>query len=254
MTIRLLLSATFVFLLNTNSFSQSGQQIEQNFLGMRQYTVALGTVVDDSILVGKTKILQKKFVPVGSGLLSYAKYDTIPINNIVTAGHVMNFFRNNNLSSIFIRPSWADTIKTTDYFGIEIPLINPDATKNYFLYPDENIDLGCILMFPRFYDDVYINKFSKESIKIFPFVESDATYGNSGGPVFALHEKIELVGIIVGGYPELDSVYINNKPVLDPNTRQALLSKSRSGVSIIEKAEYVKKLIEYVEKEINRNK
>ena len=312
MTIRfLLLSATFVYLLTASSFSQSGQQIEQNFLSMRQYTVAIGTVVDDSILVGKIKIPQKKFAPIGSGLLTYTKKDTIVINNIVTAAHVIKYFIDNNLQSIFIRPSWADTIKITDYFGIEIPLLNPNKSPNTFLYPDKNIDLGCVLMFPAFYDEVYINRFSKEIRKVFPFnsmttpylgnqvwlcgypshietqtinnfmycvstfkpgyitwkpsknmtnkdlyhitlVESNATYGNSGGPVFAIHEKIELVGILIGGYDEIDSVYLNGKPVFDPLTKQPLLVKSRAGVSIIEKADYVKKLTEYVEKQINK--
>jgi hypothetical protein len=310
---RLLLSATLVFLLNTNSFPQSGQQIEQNFLSMRQYTVALGTVVVDSILVGKIKIPQKKFVPIGSGLLTYAKYATIPINNVVTAAHVLKAFLDNNLSSVFLRPSWADTIKITDYFGIEVPLINPDNSQNYFLYPDSNIDLGCILMLPNYYDDVYYKKFSREKIKIFPFnsmstpylgdqvwlcgypshvenqtiinflycvstfkpgyitwkpsenmknkdlyhitlVESNATYGNSGGPVFSMHKNIELVGIVIGGYDEIDSIYLNGKPVFDPLTKQPLVVKSRSGVSIIEKADYVRNLIDYVEKEINKNK
>jgi hypothetical protein len=310
---RFLLSVTLVFFLSTNSFSQSGQQIEQNFVGMRQYTVALGTVVDDSILVGKTKITQKKFVPIGSGLLTYAKYDTVAVNNIVTAGHVIRYLRDTNLSSIFIRPSWADTMKITDYFGIEIPLTNQDKTPNTFLYPDQNIDLGCILMLPVYYDDVFFRKFSKEKVKIFPFnsmttpylgdqvwlcgypahienqtinnfmycvstfkpgyitwkpsenmtnkdlyhitlVESNATYGNSGGPVFAMHEKIELVGIVIGGYDEIDSIYLNGKPVFDPLTKQPLVVKSRSGVSIIEKADYVRNLIDFVEKEINKNK
>ena len=41
------------------------------------------------------------------------------------------------------------------------------------------------------------------------------------------------------------------KPVFDPLTKQALVAKSRSGVSIIEKAEFVKKLIEFVQTQIN---
>ena len=40
--------------------------------------------------------------------------------------------------------------------------------------------------------------------------------GNSGGPVFSVHRNIELVGILVGGYEYIDSVYINGKPVFDP--------------------------------------
>jgi len=312
MTIRLyIVSIMFVLFFNVSSFSQKGQQIEQDFLAMKQYTVALGTVVDDYISAGKTQLLQKKFVPIGSGLLTYTKYDTIVISSIVTAAHVIKYFIDNNLRSIFIRPSWADTIKITDYFGIEIPLVNPDKSPNTFLYPEKNIDLGCVLMFPNYYDEVYINKFSKETRKVFPFksmttpflgdqvwvcgypshveietmnkflynvstfkpgyitwkpsenmtnedlyhitlVESNATYGNSGGPVFALHEFLELVGIVVGGYSELDTVYVNGKPVFDPLSKKPMLTKSRSDISIIEKADYVKKLAEYVEKQINK--
>ena len=84
-------------------------------------------------------------------------------------------------------------------------------------------------------------------------VESNATYGNSGGPVFALHEKIELVGIIVSGIDEVDGVYTKSGQYSDPVTKQILFTTHRSGVTIIEKADYVKKLLDYVDKEINKN-
>lgn len=298
-------------MLCTNFYSQSGSEIEQDFLNMRKYLVAIGTVVNDSSVVGNNKIVIKKFVAIGSGLLTYTKYDTLILNNVVTAGHVIKFFKANNLKSIFIRPSWADTIKITDYFGVEIPLLNSDRTPNTFLYPEENIDLGCILVLPFYFGDVYLKKITKERDRAFPYnemttpyigtqvwvcgypahvedetenrfmysistfkpgyitwkpsdnmtnkdlchitlVESNATYGNSGGPVFSLQKNIELVGILVGGYNEIDSVYLNNKSIIDPLTKQALIAKNRSGVSIIEKAEYVKKLVLFVESEISK--
>jgi hypothetical protein len=300
----LISSISVLPLIFSTSFSQTGQETEQDFLYMRKYIVAIGTVVKDSLHQGK-------FVPVGSGLLTYTKHDTSIINNIVTARHVINFFRDRNFSSIFIRPSWADTIKITEYFGIEIPLVNSDKSPNVFLYPDEDIDLGCILMLPSYYDSVYVNKFSREKNTIFPFnsmttpylgdqvwlcgypshvdetinkfmyhvstfkpgyitwkpsdniknedlyhitlVESNATYGNSGGPVFSLHNKIELVGIAVSIINEIEDVYINSGPYSDPVSKQPLFTIRRSGITIIEKADYVKKLIDYVEKEINKN-
>jgi len=309
---RLLFSIAIMFL-SSNLYSQSGNEIEQDFIKMRKYIVAIGTVVSDSIVIENRKIELKKFVTIGSGLATYVKYDTLMIKNIVTAGHIIKYFRENGYKSIYIRPSWADTIKTIDYFGIEIPIVNQNNTPNTFLYPDNNIDLGCILMLPYYFDDIFIKKLEIETDKLFPYnemkipyignqvwvcgypghieqqienrflysistfkqgyitwkpsnnmtnkdlyhitlVESNATYGNSGGPVFSLQETIELVGILVGGYNEIDSVYLNNKPLIDPQTQQAFIAKSRSGVSIIEKAEYVKKLLLYVQSIIAKYK
>lgn len=294
-----------------SSFSQRGIDFEQDYLTMRRSVIGIGTVIADTFLINGKKVPVKRFVTIGSGLMTYAKYDTIVLNNIVTAGHVIKFFIENKLSSIYLRPSWADTIRTTEYFGVEVPFTNSDKTPNTFLYPDNKVDLGCILMPSGYYDKVYIEKIIKEGDKLFPYnsmttpylgdqvwiggypdhieskiqtnflysiatfkpgyiswkpstnmantdlshitlVESNATRGNSGGPVFSLHDKIELVGILVAGFDDIDSVYLNDKPVFDPVTKQALIAKSRAGVSIIEKAEYVKKLIEFVQSEIDR--
>lgn len=293
------------------SYSQVGRNFEQDYLSMQKCVIGIGTVITDTFLVNGKKVPLKKFVTIGSGLMTYIKYDTIVLNNVVTAGHVIKFFRDNKLGSIYLRPSWADTIKTTEYFGVEVPLTNLNKTPNTFLYPDTNVDLGCILMLPGYYDKTYQDKISKDGIKLFPYnsmttpylgdqvwiggypdhiqspiqtnfpysiatfkpgyiswkpssnmantdlshitlIESNATHGNSGGPVFSVQDKIELVGILVAGFDEIDSVFLNNKPVFDPVTKQALVAKSRAGVSIIEKAEYVKKLIEFVQSEIDR--
>lgn len=294
-----------------NSFSQNNKEFEQRYLAMRQYVVAIGTVITDSIVLKNKKIAAKKFLPVGAGLMTYAKIDTFILNNVVTAGHVIKFFTENKLNTIYIRPSWADTIRTSEYFGIQVPLTNSDKTPNTFFYPDIKVDLGCILMPFSYLDRSYLEKVSKDGNKIFPYnsitspylgdqvwvggypdhiesniqsnflysiatfkpgyiawkpstnmsntelshislIESNATHGNSGGPVFSLQDKLELVGILVGGFEESNSVFLNNKPAIDPTTKQALIAKTRSGVSIIERAEYVKKLIEFVQSEIDR--
>ncbi|MDZ4807916.1 MAG: hypothetical protein SGI96_06555 [Bacteroidota bacterium] len=311
----------FLFLLLLNGIpiiglSQSGSVIEKDFMAMRNYTISIGTVIRDSVIVNKKKTEVIRFASVGSGLVTYVKYKDKVFQNIITAGHVIKFFTENKRTSIFLRPSWSDTIKTTDYFGTEIPLFNPDKTPNFFLYPSEEIDLGCIVMFPAYIDSEFIemNNNHVEARSVFPInsmttpfigqqvwiwgypshienntqnqslynistfkpgyltwkpspnmisadlnhislVESNATFGNSGGPVFSFEpDKIALIGILVGGYDEMDTVYINNKPVVDPVLQQVYLSKGRSGVSIIEKAEYVKKLNEYVESKIQSYK
>lgn len=251
---------------------------------MRRSIIGIGTVVTDSIFVNNKKVQIRRFITIGTGLITYAKYDTITLTNIVTAGHVIKFFTENKIKSIFLRPSWADTIRTTEYFGVEVPLTNFDNTPNTFLYPDNHVDLGCILMLPTCYNEVYVKKIIKDGNKLFPYnamttpylgdqvwiggypghiqseiqsrflysiatfklgyvawkpssnmantdlshitlVESNATYGNSGGPVFSLHAKIELVGILVGGYEDVDSVYLNNKPVFDPVDKAGPCSK-----------------------------
>ena len=292
-------------------FSQRNKDFEQDYLNMRKSVIGIGTVITDTLINNGKKTPIKRFVTVGAGLMTYAKYDTIVLTNIVTAGHVIKFFIENKLNSIYLRPSWDDTIRSTEYFGVQVPLTNSDKTPNTFLYPDNKVDLGCILMLPIYYDKIYIDKILKDGNKLFPYnsmttpylgdqvwiggypdhienniqnnflysiatfkpgyiswkpsinmantdlthitlVESNATHGNSGGPVFSLQDKIELVGILVAGFDDIDSVYLNNKPVIDPVTKQALIAKSRAGVSIIEKAEYVKKLIEFVQSEIDR--
>lgn len=304
------ISIVFVTLIPKELFSQTNNETEQNFLIMRNYIVAIGTVVDDMINIDFEKKPIKKFVAFGTGLMTYVRIDSAILHNVVTAGHVVKFFREKNLKNIYIRPSWADTIKTTDYWGIEIPLVNIDSTPNTFLYPDKEVDLGSIVMPSRYFNKTFIDNANKDSIKIFPInsmtipyignqiwtfgypdhvetdfqnnflynistfkpgyivwkpslnmtnkdlyhitlMESNATHGNSGSPVFALTDKIELIGILSGGYYESNSVYIDDQLFFDPISKKALIAKSRAGVCIIEKAEYVKKLVQYVHSEID---
>ena len=87
---------------------------------MRRSVIGIGTVVTDTFLIDGKKTPLKRFVTVGAGLVTYVKYDTIVLTNIVTAGHVIKFFKENKLSSIFLRPSWADTIKTIEYSNFKI--------------------------------------------------------------------------------------------------------------------------------------
>jgi hypothetical protein len=61
--------------------------------------------------VGNKKILQKKFVAIGSGLLTYVKYGANTFKNEITDGHVPKFFYENKYTTLFIRPSWTDTVK-----------------------------------------------------------------------------------------------------------------------------------------------
>lgn len=293
-----------------SAYSQQNKAIEQDYLAMRNYVIGIGTVKTDTLLSQGKKIVTKRFVTIGSGLITYVKFDTIVINNIITAGHVINYFKENNLRYIYLRPSWADTIRTSDYFGLQIPLINSDKTSNIFFHPDKRIDLGCVLMPSFYYDEIFLDKTRKDGNKIFPYnsittpylgdqvwiggypehiesniqnnflyniatlkpgyiswkpstnmantdlshitlIESNATHGNSGGPVFSLQDKIELVGILVAGYEDINSIYLNGKPVIDTVTKQSYISKSRAGVSIIEKAEFVKSLIEFVQSELD---
>jgi hypothetical protein len=291
------------------SDGQSPADFETYIINTRKSITGIGTLVFDSIVVNGEKKLVKKYVTIGSGLVTYTTIGSSEVYSFVTARHVINFFTDNNLKSIFIRPSWADTIKTTDYFGIEIPLKNSDGTPNYFLYPEQNIDLASIIMLPMYADSTFIKE--KKNTIIFPYnsmtksylgeqvwiagypnhidndfqtrffysistfkpgtiawkpssnmensdlnhitlIECNATHGNSGGPVFSLNNKeLELEGILVAGYEETNDIYLNDKTVMDSTTKKNLISKGRSGVSIMEKAEYVKQLKVYVESKIN---
>jgi hypothetical protein len=48
---------------------------------------------------------------------------------------------------------------------------------------------------------------------------------------------------LVAGYEEYDSIYLGEQPFVDSISKKSYLAKGRSGVSIIEKAEYVRKLL-----------
>lgn len=245
-------------------YAQSAKDLETDFINLRKFSVSIGVAINYSDTINGKAINKNKFIVIGSGLMTYTKYsDSIVFNSVITAGHVVKYFRDNKITNIWIRPSWADTIKTNEYLGISIPLTNPDNTPNTFLYPDLKIDLGCIVLLPSYYNDTF-NKYLIEAknplfpvnamtapyvgnqvwivgypghvenqlkdyaictikpgyiawrpnsgttnadLKHITLVESNASFGNSGGPVFSLQECIELIGILTGGYSE-------NEPVL----------------------------------------
>ena len=276
--------------------------------------VAIGTVKNVQLhdIRGAT-IHKRNFIEIGSGLISYILADSNTVKIVVTARHVVNFFLQNHLDTIFIRPSWADTMKTTDYFGIPVPkALGPLPT--FYVFPDLNIDLASILVpgssydsmtivneskdgnnsvfpyqdmsVPELGDQVWIYgypehienslesqflyyfatlkpgyiawtppaKFSNSDLNHITIVESNATHGNSGGPVFSFNvllRKIQLIGILVDGYQEVNDIVLNGKPLEDTATHKKAYAIARSGVSIIENAEYVKKMIEYTQKVFN---
>ncbi len=307
------LITTLLFFFSISLKSQTGSETETDYLNMKKYVVGVGAVVADSVMKNNRKIVEKRFITIGSGLMTYSKYDTIIIYTVITARHVIDYFKLNKIRTLYIRPSWADTIKTTDYFGVGIPLENTDKTSNVYLYPESHIDLGAILMLPRYFDKLYFERDLKENTKIFPYnsmknpflgtqvwiggypghiqsqvqnqfhysfatfkpgyvawkpplsisnkelnhislIESNASFGNSGGPVFLIGNTFELVGILVAGYDEYQNVYLGEKLLIDSLSKKPYLSKGRSGVSIIENAEYVKKLIEYTQIQIRNYK
>ena len=306
----------FALVLNLNISGQmmlgiGGAQMEQNVLNAKKYVVAVGMVKDVEIIYNGKKQILKTFSPIGSAIITYAKVDTSTIYSFVTARHVINFFLENNLKTIYIRPSWADTIKTTDYFGVEIPIKNKDNTPNTFLYPDSNIDLGCVVLMKKYWDKKFLEQDQMNNMHYFPYnsmqpsylgetvwiagypahiqsniynkflycistlkfgtitwkpspnminedlnhitlIESNATNGNSGGPVFSIHdEKLVLEGILVVGYYDLDNVYLDDKVYIDSASKKPFLTRSRAGVSVIEKAENITNLESHVEKQIN---
>jgi hypothetical protein len=280
---------------------------------LREGVVAIGYVGVDTQIVNNTKIPVEHFISVGTGLVTYVMKDSILLTAIITAGHVVKFFWSQNLPPI-IRPAAADTFKTTDYYGIPIPLESPDFSgPSMFLFPDPRIDLGCIVFPKRTIrtDDPNI-KTIYSHIKPFPYhnmttsfldedliicgypshidanmdqnfnyifctfkhgfvtwtpnktmknpdlnhislLESNATFGNSGSPVFVeTPEKPFLVGILVSVYIEMDSVLEINKPAgLKPNG-PALFAKSRAGVSIIENASMIQDFLVYIHQTISK--
>lgn len=311
MITKILFLLLFVFTQSLESYGQF--LVESNFVEAKKYLVAIGTVGDNQVYEQGKKTTKRNFNEIGSGLITYLKYDSTTFKVIVTAKHVVNFFLEHHLDTFFIRGSWADTVKTTDYFGIPVPKAY-GPVPNVYVYPDPMIDLAVIIVPGSSYDSMSIVHYSKkETNRVFPYnnmavprlgdqvwiygypehvetllenqflyyiatlkpgyiswvppvnfsnrdlnhitiVESNATHGNSGGPVFSFnlkYNRLELVGILVRGYEEPNAILINGKPLTDSSTHQNAYSLTRSGVSIIENAEYVKKMIDYVQKVFN---
>ncbi len=292
--------------------TQTAEEREKVFTTMQPYIISIGTTIIDTIVEKGRKKSVIRYISVGSGLITYVPHNGLKTIAIITAAHVTDFFKKKGLTSLMIRPQTADTLKTTDYFGEEIPL------NNIIRYPDSLVDLSCILAADTF---LLGKNFDLDNIKLFPInslsvpylgdqvwiggypshvennfqkdfyyniatlkpgyiawkpsatqknpqlnhitlVESNATFGNSGGPVFwsnwapindsIVESNIYLAGIMVAIYEETETVFAGDRPAVDKGSNQTLVAKGRSGVSIIEKAEYVRKLIEFVIKKIKK--
>lgn len=298
----------------------NGQDV---YSSLRNYTVSIGYV--DSVVVNPSLMKkEKRFILVGSGLVTYNKLDTNIIFSIVTAKHVIKFFEESKIDSFRIRFSWADTIVISKYYGIGIPLYPSKDVKSFFYHKNSDIDLGCILL-PNNINDEVAEKYYVEGNRkpvIFPYnkilnpkvgdnvliygypghienyfenlsfivctfkpgivtwgsnqtktfldnvllVESNASYGNSGGPVFSLNNGFSgnggftvgadpsLIGILVAGTTEPNEVKLNGKTLLDPASKKPYYTENRSGVSIVIKAELVKDLLAQVNEIINSKK
>jgi hypothetical protein len=260
-------------------------------------------------------VSNNEFFVVGSSLVCYIPIEGRPsLTCIVTARHVLNYFLENRMTEVYIRPSWADSIKTTNWFGVKSPLYLDGFNPTYFTPSDTNIDLACIVMvgkndtviqsyyknhslkmqdynsiknpelgdkivvagYPDHVDNVFRHfhysvctikegnvswvsdiKIDSKIIDNFILIESTATHGNSGGPVFdiAAPPTIKLIGIVSGGWPDdtqLPLMSDTNK-VVDPNTNRSLYVISKSSVVTIVKADLIKKLLENVRDFINND-
>lgn len=147
----------FLTLFKIGAYAQANN-MEEAFLRMKRYVVGIGVIVNDTINVNGRRVPVRKFQAIGSGFLTYSKYKTTTINNVITAAHVAKYFVDNNIGTVYIRPSWADTIKTTEYFGVRVPRLNSDKTPNIFFYPDKSVDLASILIPEMYFDTLFLRK------------------------------------------------------------------------------------------------
>jgi hypothetical protein len=247
-----------------------------------------------------------KFQEEGSGIMCYLPYkgnnDSGVVEVVITARHMINYFLDSNIQTINIRPSWADSIKTTDWTGVPTNLMD-GTLRRFFVPKDPHIDLACILLGNL--DEVSSNYYSKAKFMNFPYnhianpnlgdpvivagypsnvenafsqigysvctlkpgmvswisnykvnaeidkvllVDCNASYGNSGGPVFStpIFGEPKLIGIQSGIYWDDPAVLELNGLKMADTLGHAYYVRPRSGSAIIVKAEYVKNLLEEV--------
>jgi hypothetical protein len=250
-----------------------------------------------------------KFVEVGSGLLSYIKYKGQPRACIITARHIVDSLLSWQRTP-YVRPSWGDSIKTTEWIGIKTPLIQ-NGTNMYFVPSNPNIDIAIIILGktdrtstnyyrnsnafifplnsilnPELGDNVIVvgypqhveNAFTKYNYSVctikpgmvswianykinseidnLMLIDCNATFGNSGGPVFgipALGGLIPLIGI-------QSQIYWDDPIVIDPTTGKAVIPSlkkavniqiTRSGVALVVKAQVIRDLLDDINNTIS---
>ncbi|MHA4811737.1 trypsin-like serine peptidase [Flavitalea flava] len=256
-----------------------------------------------------------KFEEHGTGLITYFLIDTCQVVCIITARHIIDDFVNTK-KSFLIRPAWADSLKTTDYFGILTPL-ELNFKKNYFTAKDTGVDLGCILLHIDF-DPVAKMYYQSNKLFTFPLnlivdpevgmsvfipgypqnmekflnqagysqctnlhgsitwmaqtnnpsvldnylmINSDASHGNSGGPVFTNPkndlDSIRLAGIVHGELMENQEFFlkVNGKNYIEPSTGKPIsVIIPKPGSTLIVKASVVRNFIDEVRQYLQKNK
>jgi hypothetical protein len=266
----------------------------------KSFVVQIGIVKDN------------KFIEDGTGLVTYMKLDSVEVHCIITAGHVIDDFVNSNQKGFYVRPSWADSLKTSEYLGTFIPL-KVNGLTMFFKPEDHSVDLGCILYAIDTSDHVARSYYAKNKAKEFPLngiqnpllgqkvvvfgyplhvenqfakynysvctvkpgivgwvpnsdlnseidnyilIESNATHGNSGGPVFTDpdldNQAQQLVGIVHGGYDDdtMLPLKIGNKIMGDTVSKKPYYVVTKSGVTTIVKAKLVRSFISEIEGKI----
>lgn len=305
----------FSIFIHFHGFSQ-GKEVSASggFEYCKRVTIALGYISNDTMFdITKKKVITKRFRTLGSGLLTYVKSDTLIQDVIITARHVTDAILKLKLNEIYVRPSWADTLSTSVYFGLPIPLFERNGVPNIFLHPIVNIDLVGLFIPKPYCTKFYLDKFQESGHELFPInnistpslgdqiwingypdhiendfqnrfsycigtfkpgyvtwipdskmkntdlnhislIESNATHGNSGGPVFSIrNQTVILVGILVAGFQEQVELYSQNSTIpLRDSVGGYYYSNTRSGVSIIEKAENILTLLAIIKSELEK--
>jgi Trypsin-like peptidase domain len=250
------------------------------------------------VSIGFVDRQQHKYFVDGSGLMTYLKVGTNLYRCIITAKHIVDTLKKYNLDC-YIRPSWADSIKTTRYFGMKVQLKASGNFIDLFTPKDSTIDLALILydydsVASNYYDKTkdipvvahndiknpqlgqntliygypshvenpfnsidysvctlkngivsWVTSFKLDStIDKFLLVEANASYGNSGGPVF--NQGGQLIGIQIGIYNDDPTLLMLNGNVLVDSTKHPYYITSRSGVCLILKAEIIRDFIDEV--------
>lgn len=108
---------------------------QQHFLSDMVYTTA-------SIGYSASLHGHRQFFSSGSGL-QFSGDDSLFL--VITARHVVDSLLAHHIDTIYVRPSWADSIPTWKYLGIPIPLIRGEKVA-FFYHPDSTIDLAALII------------------------------------------------------------------------------------------------------------